>query len=101
VLNLEKSARIKFQVPMAPERKTRVLSNIYTEIEVILEKMNKEYQPLFAPLKQEEALQARVEKMRVNANENIDKQVAKLTEALDKELTAGRKIPPNELTRLY
>lgn len=101
LLNIEKKARIKYQVPFTKPRQERLQIHLSNEIDRILKKIVADYRTQYAPFGQADAFDQKVEQSRADALENVDRHLDKLAESLGMELGGGKKIEPAGIHELY
>lgn len=100
-INVEKKIRLKYLIPMDDNRKLKLMGWWNTEIECVLEDLVKKYRSIHVARRTVEEFDANVNKMLVNAKNEIETQVPALKEKLESEIGSSEKIEPKELSRIY
>lgn len=101
LFNIEKKVRIKYQVPLAEDRRQRLLTELCNEVDRILNKFVADYQGQYAPFGEADAFIERTGQSRAAAIVQVNLQMDKLVESLNRELGGQEKIAPQRIQELY
>ncbi len=101
ILHIEKKVRLNYLVPLAPERKVRILSALHKELEFAVEKMAKQYREFYTRLRKQEEFDNRLEETLRGYKEKLESQMEKLFETLGSEIGSSSKIQPREIGEKY
>ena len=100
-LRTEKIARQKYLEPLEDKRR-HALTKVMTEhVEMLVEKMNREYRDIFKNQKRLEEFDDRIKDTLISSKEKIDEEIGKFSENLREKLSSSSKIKPEELARIY
>lgn len=100
-LRVEKSARLKYLVPLDEERQSDIVAVMTTDIEMLIEKMNREYRSIFKDQHRLEEFDERMKDIFTIAKQKVDEETKKTTESLSEKLNAPSKLKPEELAQLF
>jgi len=101
LLTLEKKIRIKYLIPLNEERALKLMGWWNTEVECVLEDLNKKYRSVHIQRRTVEEFDAKVIAMRAKAKVEIEREVPKLKENLAKEIGSSERFDPKELSEIY
>ena len=101
LLTLEKKIRIKYLIPLNEERALKLMGWWNTEVECVLEDLNKKYRSVHIQRRTVEEFDAKVIAMRAKAKVEIEREVPKLKENLTKEIGSSERFDPKELSEIY
>ncbi len=100
-LRTEKIARQKYLEPLEEERR-HALNKVMTEhVEMLVEKMNREYRDIFKNQKRLEEFDDRIKATLITSKQKIEEEIGKFSENLRGKLSSSSKIKPEELARIY
>ena len=100
-LRTEKIARQKYLEPFEEERR-HVLIKVMTEhVEMLVEKMNREYREIFKNQKRLEEFDDRIKDTLITSKQKIDEEIGKFSANLREKLSSSSKVKPEELARIY
>ena len=100
-LRTEKIARQKYLEPFEEERR-HVLIKVMTEhVEMLVEKMNREYREIFKNQKRLEEFDDRIKDTLITSQQKIDEEICKFSANLREKLSSSSKVKPEELARIY
>ena len=100
-LRTEKIARQKYLEPFEEERR-HVLIKVMTEhVEMLVEKMNREYREIFKNQKRLEEFDDRIKDTLITSQQKIDEEIGKFSANLREKLSSSSKVKPEELARIY
>ena len=100
-LRTEKIARQKYLVPLEKERRHALLKVMTDHVEMLVEKMNREYRDIFKNQKRLEEFDSRIKDTLQASKQKIDEEISKFSESLRDKLSSSSKIKPEELERIY
>ena len=100
-LRTEKIARQKYLVPLEEERRHALLKVMTDHVEMLVEKMNREYRDIFKNQKRLEEFDSRIKDTLQASKQKIDEEISKFSESLRDKLSSSSKIKPEELERIY
>ena len=100
-LRIEKTARQKYLVPLEEERRQALLKVMIDHLEMLVEKMNREYRDIFKNQKKVEEFDKRIEDTLTISKQKIDEEIIKFSETLGEKLSSSSKVKPDELARVY
>ena len=100
-LRTEKIARQKYLVPLEEERRHALLKVMTDHVEMLVEKMNREYRDIFKNQKRLEEFDSRIKDTLLASKQKIDEEISKFSESLRDKLSSSSKIKPEELARIY
>ena len=101
LLRIEKSSRLKYLVPLDEERRSEILKMLTTDVEMLIEEVNREIRPIFKNQQREEELDDRMKATLKEAKQKIDEETRKIVESLDEKLNSSQKIQPGDLAEIY
>lgn len=101
LLRIEKSSRLKYQVPLDEERRCEILKMMTTDIEMLVEKMNRDYGTIFKDHKCLEEFDCRMQKTVTTAKQKMDEDTQKIIDILNEKLGSTPKLQPEELAKFY
>jgi len=100
-LRTEKIARQKYLEPLEEERR-HALNKVMTEhVEMLVEKMNREYRDIFKNQKRLEEFDDRIKATLITSKQKIEEEIGKFSENLREKLSSSSKIKPEELAIIY
>ena len=100
-LRTEKIARQKYLEPLEEERR-HALTKVMTEhVEMLVEKMNREYRDIFKNQKRLEEFDDRIKATLITSKQKIEEEIGKFSENLREKLSSSSKIKPEELAIIY
>jgi len=100
-LRIEKSARLKYLVPLDEKRRSDILDMMTTDIEMLIEKMNRGYRGIFKNQQRVEEFDDRMKNTLTIAKQKMDEETRKVSESLNEKLNTSSKIKPEELAKLF
>ncbi len=100
-LRVEKSARQKYLVPLDEDRQKQLLKVMVSHVEMLVEKMNREYRDIFNNQKRLDEFDNRIKSSLIDGKRRIDKEIRKVSESLEKTLNSSSKVKPEELAKIY
>ncbi len=100
-LRTEKTARQKYLVPLEEERRHALTKVMTDHVEMLVEKMNREYRDIFKNQKRLEEFDDRIKDTLITSKQKIDEEIGKFSENLREKLSSSSKIKPEELARIY
>ena len=100
-LRIEKTARQKYLVPLEEERRHALTKVMTDHVEMLVEKMNREYRDIFKNQKRLEEFDDRIKDTLITSKQKIDEEIGKFSENLREKLSSSSKIKPEELARIY
>ena len=100
-LRIEKTARQKYLVPLEQERHHLLIKVMTDHVEMLVEKMNREYRDIFKNQKRLEEFDNRIKETLKISNQKIADSIIKFGESLKEKLSSTSKIKPEELARIY
>ena len=100
-LRIEKTARQKYLVPLDEERRLKLLKVMTDHLEMLVEKMNREYRDIFKNQKRLEEFDDRIKNTLITSKQKIDEEIGKFSNNLREKLSSSSKIKPEELVRIY
>ena len=98
---IEKTARFKYLVPLDKERRYYILDMMTTDVEMLIEKMNREYRIYFKNQNRLEEFDDRMKNTMIHAIRKMDDESIKIAESLDSKLNTSSKLKPSELAKLF
>ena len=101
LITIEKKVRLKYLVLLDPVRANKLRTSWNTEIECILEDLNKKYRSVHLQRKSVEEFDEKVSQNLKDAKTSVDTEVTKLQEKLEDEIGTSEKTQPSELSRIY
>lgn len=101
LLRIEKSARIKYMVPLDEERCCDILNMMTTDVEMLIEKMKREYRTIFKNQQRIEEFDDRMKNTLTIAKKKMDEETRKTAENINEKLNSSPKIKPTELAKLF
>lgn len=101
LVTVEKKVRQKYLVPLDSVRANKLRASWNTEIECILEDLNKKYRSVHVQRRSVEEFDEKVSQNLKKAKLSVDTEVTKLQEKLGEEIGSSEKIQPSELSRIY
>ena len=101
LITVEKKVRQKYLVPLDSVRANKLRASWNTEVECILEDLNKKYRSVHMQRKSVEEFDEKVSQVLKDAKISVDTEVTKLQEKLGEEIGTSEKIQPSELSRIY
>ena len=84
-LRIEKSARLKYLVPLNDERLTIILDMMTTDVEMLIEKMNREYRIIYKNQQRLDEFDDRMQNALKMANRNIGEESVKIAGNLNND----------------
>ena len=100
-LRIEKSARQKYLVPLDEDRRKQLFKIMTSHVEMLVEKMSREYRDIFKNQKRLDEFDSRVKSFLIDGKRRIDEEIRKVSENLGKALDSSSKIKPGELAKIY
>ena len=100
-LRIEKTARLKYLIPLDEERRSRIIDVMITDVEMLIEKMNREYRTIFKNQHRLEEFDNRMKDTLIIAKQKIDEECMKTTESLNEKFSTTSRIKPSELAILF
>ena len=100
-LRTEKTARQKYLEPLQEERRHALTKVMTDHVEMLVEKMNREYRDIFKNQKRLEEFDSRIKDTLMAGKQRIDDETRKVSESLGEKLSSTSKVKPEELARLY
>ncbi|SVA38784.1 uncharacterized protein METZ01_LOCUS91638 [marine metagenome] len=100
-LRIEKSARLKYLVPLDEERRCNILDMMTTDVEMLIEKMNRKYRTIFKNQQRLEEFDDRMKSILIIAKQKMHEESKKVSESLGEKLSSSSKIKPEELVKLF
>jgi len=100
-LRIEKTARQKYLVPLEEERRHALTKVMTDHVEMLVEKMNREYRDIFKNQKRLEEFEGRIKDTLITSKQKIDEEVGRFSENLREKLSSSSKVKPEELARIY
>jgi hypothetical protein len=100
-LRIEKIARQKYLVVLEEDRRHELLKVMADHVEMLVEKMNREYRDIFKNQKRLEEFDRRIEEILKTSKETIENETRKFSENLLEKLSSSSKIKPDELARMF
>ena len=100
-LRIEKSARLKYLVPLDEERRASLLNMMTTHVEMLIEKMNREYRAIFKNQQRLEEFDDRIKDTMTIAKQKMDEETRKTAESLNAKFNSSSRIKPEELAKLF
>ncbi len=101
LLRIEKSSRLKYLAPLEDERRKEILKIMTTDVEMLIEKITREYQQIFKDHHLEEKFDERIKVMLKTAQQKIDEGIDKTVDSINEKLNSSQKIPPEKLSEIY
>ena len=101
LLRVEREVRTKFVSTLSPERRTRLLTMINREMEVLFKKMEDLYLEEYRKLHAEEQFQNRLQATRSKCQELLETHMQKCEEALNGETVSEGRLTASEICALY
>ncbi len=101
VLNIEKMARMKYRVPIDEERKIKLIALLEMETQLLFETFVREFGVEFQNLGLGDDLKNRIEENRKITKQNLEVQIQKLIDNLNREFSEVEILPPGEMSKLY
>lgn len=99
---IEQTLRMKFLEPLVDKRTIKILASVNQDMELILEQMITKFQGLYKVRGMEEKFMDRMAENRSRCKENVDKQMDKMVQYLQKQLQAASSmITPPQLEQKY
>ena len=98
---LKKKVRLKYLVPLESVRANKLRGSWNTEVEIILEDLNKKYRSVHAQRRSVEVFDEKASQMLKGAKISVDTEVTNLQEKLEVEIGGSDRIQPSELSRMY
>ena len=100
-LRTEKIARQKYLEPFEEERRHALIKVMTEHVEMLVEKMNREYREIFKNQKRLEEFDDRIKDTLVTSKQKIDEEIGKFSANLREKLSSSSKVKPEELARIY
>jgi hypothetical protein len=100
-LRIEKTARLKYLIPMNEKRRFDLLKIMTDDIEMLIEKMNREYRDIFKNQKRVDEFDSRIKNTLIEGKQKISEEIRKTDETLNEKLNSSSKIKPSELAKFY
>ena len=100
-LRTEKIARQKYLEPFEEERRHALIKVMTEHVEMLVEKMNREYREIFKNQKRLEEFDDRIQDTLLSSKQKIDEEIRRFSESLRDKLNTFSKIKPEELARIY
>jgi hypothetical protein len=100
-LRIEKTARLKYLVPLDEKRRFDLLKIMTDDIEMLIEKMNREYRDIFKNQKREDEFDSRIKNTLIEGKQKINEEIRKTDATLNEKLNSSSKIKPSELAKFY
>ena len=101
LVTIEKKVRLKYLVPLESVRANKLRGSWNTEVEIILEDLNKKYRSVHAQRRSVEVFDEKASRMLKGAKISVDTEVTNLQEKLEVEIGGSDRIQPSELSRMY
>ena len=101
LVTIEKKVRLKYLVPLESVRANKLRGSWNTEVEIILEDLNKKYRSVHAQRRSVEVFDEKASQMLKGAKISVDTEVTNLQEKLEVEIGGSERIQPSELSRMY
>jgi hypothetical protein len=100
-LRTEKTARQKYLEPFEEERRHALIKVMTEHVEMLVEKMNREYREIFKNQKRLEEFDDRIKDTLITSKQKIDEEIGKFSANLREKLSSSSKVKPEELARIY
>ena len=100
-LRTEKIARQKYLEPFEEERRHALIKVMTEHVEMLVEKMNREYREIFKNQKRLEEFDDRIKDTLITSQQKIDEEIGKFSANLREKLSSSSKVKPEELARIY
>ncbi len=100
-LRIEKTARLKYLIPLNEKRRFDLLKIMTDDIEMLIEKMNREYRDIFKNQKRVDEFDSRIKNTVIEGKQKINEEIKKTDEILNEKLNSSSKIKPSELAKIY
>ena len=100
-LRTEKIARQKYLEPFEEERRHALIKVMTEHVEMLVEKMNREYREIFKNQKRLEEFDDRIKDTLITSKQKIDEEIGKFSANLREKLSSSSKVKPEELARIY
>ena len=100
-LRIEKTARLKYLIPLDEKRRFDLLKIMTDDIEMLIEKMNREYRDIFKNQKRVDEFDSRIKNTLIEGKQKISEEIRKTDETLNDKLNSSSKIKPCELAKFY
>ena len=100
-LRTEKIARQKYLEPFEEERRHALIKVMTEHVEMLVEKMNREYREIFKNQKRLEEFDDRIKDTLITSQQKIDEEICKFSANLREKLSSSSKVKPEELARIY
>ena len=100
-LRIEKTARQKYRVPLEQERHHLLIKVMTDHVEMLVEKMNREYRDIFKNQKRADEFDSRIKNTLMEGKQKISEEIRKTDETLNEKLNSSSKIKPCELAKFY
>ena len=100
-IRIEKTARQKYLVPLEVERRHALVKVMTDHVEMLVEKMIREYRDIFKNQKRLEEFDKRIEDTLTLSKQKIDEEIVKFSEILEEKLSSSHKVKPDELAKIY
>jgi len=100
-LRIEKTARLKYLIPLDEKRRFNLLKIMTDDIEMLIEKMNREYRDIFKNQKRVDEFDSRIKNTLIEGKQKISEEIRKTDETLNEKLKSSSKIKPSELAKFY
>ena len=100
-LRTEKIARQKYLEPFEEERRHALIKVMTEHVEMLVEKMNREYREIFKNQKRLEEFDDRIKDTLITSKQRIDEELGKFSANLREKLSSSSKVKPEELARIY
>jgi len=100
-LRTEKTARQKYLEPFEEERRHALIKVMTEHVEMLVEKMNREYREIFKNQKRLEEFDDRIKDTLITSQQKIDEEICKFSANLREKLSSSSKVKPEELARIY
>ena len=100
-LRIEKTARLKYLVPLDEKRRGDLLKTMTDDVEMLIEKMNRAYRDIFKNQQRVEEFDERMIKTLTAAKQKMNEETSRIAESLSEKLNSSPKIKPSELAKFY
>ncbi len=101
LLRIEKSTRLKYLVPLDDKRRQDIIKIMTTDVEMLIEKITREYRLIFKDHQLEEEFDGRIKVMLKLAQQKIDEGIGKTVESINEKLNSSQQIQPEKLAGIY
>jgi len=100
-LRIEKSSRLKYLVSLDEKRRCNILNMMTTNVEMLIEKMKREYRVIFKNQQRLEEFDDQMKNTLAVSKQKLDEDTKKLSISLDENLNSSTKVQPRELAKIF